>query len=238
MPSGRTAQRVAAALAAALCTAALTAFATRTHEPALRTTGPLTTTSSPEQATIPGTTGAAASPSATSPSATAAPTPRLTSKPRRTSEPVEGAVPTRLSIRRLGISVVVRPVGVDREGRIAIPEDLRKTGWYKFGPRPGASTGAAVLVAHVNTVKDGAGPFAHLRQAKVGDSVALQTSSGTLRYVIRSVQRIPKDRLDLDAVFARDGPAELHLLTCGGAFNRASGQYEDNVVVVAAPERG
>ena len=48
---------------------------------------------------------------------------------------------------------------------------------------------------------------------------------------------MPKSDVDLKAVFTRVGPVRLHLVTCGGAFDRETGHYEDNLVVVAEPRR-
>jgi hypothetical protein len=41
--------------------------------------------------------------------------------------------------------------------------------------------------------------------------------------------------LPLDALFRRDGPPRLTLVTCGGPFLPEVGGYRDNVVVVAEP---
>ncbi|WP_127571392.1 class F sortase [Georgenia faecalis] len=44
----------------------------------------------------------------------------------------------------------------------------------------------------------------------------------------------PRDALD-PALFATDGDHRLVLITCGGAFDERSGQYAENIVVVAEP---
>ena len=38
-----------------------------------------------------------------------------------------------------------------------------------------------------------------------------------------------------DEVFRRTGPATLRLITCGGAFDRSTHSYADNIVVTAVP---
>ncbi len=43
------------------------------------------------------------------------------------------------------------------------------------------------------------------------------------------------DAPDLDALFTRDGPPRLHIVTCGGNFDRKARHYDENVVVVANP---
>ena len=45
----------------------------------------------------------------------------------------------------------------------------------------------------------------------------------------------PKGRLPARLVFAESGRPYLTLFTCGGDFDAARGEYEENVVVVATP---
>ena len=44
---------------------------------------------------------------------------------------------------------------------------------------------------------------------------------------------IKKTELDLPALFTREGPAKLHVVTCGGNFDEEKRHYDENVVVVA-----
>jgi hypothetical protein len=55
--------------------------------------------------------------------------------------------------------------------------------------------------------------------------------------VVVSRELIQKQVLPLDRLFARDGPATLTLITCGGPFLPEFSSYRDNVVVVAEPLR-
>ena len=50
-----------------------------------------------------------------------------------------GAACRRSGIRllQLGVDAPVLPVGVDGRGEMAVPDDVRTVGWYRFGPRPG-----------------------------------------------------------------------------------------------------
>lgn len=51
------------------------------------------------------------------------------------------------------------------------------------------------------------------------------------------VRRYPKDRFRTGLVYGDINYAGLRLLTCGGAFDRATGHYVDNIVVFAALAR-
>ena len=108
----------------------------------------------------------------------------------------------------------------------------REVGWYRYGPEPGGA-GSAVLAGHIASGGiDGA--FRHLDQLEPGDQVTVAMSDGRrLAFVVS--QRVQMDKADLpfDQLFARSGPPQLALITCGGEFDYAARSYRDNVVVVA-----
>jgi len=136
----------------------------------------------------------------------------------------------------LGVDTAVVAVGVDGRGEMAVPDDVRQTGWYRFGPAPGSAAGSSVVSGHVDDAVQGRGAFYRLVDLAVGDPVVVTTAAGVdLTFRVSTVRRIPKSTLPVDELFARDGPPHLTLVTCGGAFDRASGSYRDNVVVTAAP---
>ncbi|WP_181784867.1 class F sortase, partial [Pseudonocardia pini] len=126
----------------------------------------------------------------------------------------------------------VVPVGTDPAGRMAVPTDVRTVGWYRFGPAPGAA-GSAVLAGHVDDRDQGRGAFHALDRLRPGDVVRLDTAAGGRTFTVSSVAETGKEALALEPLFRRDGPSVLHLVTCGGAFDRSVGAYTDNVVVTA-----
>lgn len=150
--------------------------------------------------------------------------------------PTTATVPARIQVDSVDVAMDVLPVGVEPDGDMALPTTVADAGWYQFGPRPADGAGTTVLAAHVDTRSEGLGPFARLRAVKPGASVVLTTRGGAVhRYRVTSVQSLPKDELSEGAAFDREGPAQLALLTCGGAYDRGNG-YSDNVVVTATPE--
>lgn len=103
-------------------------------------------------------------------------------------------------------------------------------------PRGPAPSKVIVLAAHVDTRRDGLGPFARLRKVRTGAEIQLATGDGPpLRYRVSEVRTIDKATVPLDQVFQREGPATLVLVTCGGQYDRGVG-YSDNVIVTAVPE--
>lgn len=142
-------------------------------------------------------------------------------------------VPTKLTIARLDISMRVIPVGVDGTNAMSIPQDPEVAGWYRFGARPSDVSGATVIAGHIDTAEAGTGPLARITTARKGDRITVAAGPASTTYTVESVSRIPKSELDLSKVFDRDSSPRLHLLTCGGRFDKATGHYEDNILVVA-----
>lgn len=172
--------------------------------------------------------------------ATAARVGRVQSGPAVVSRPQpapvdRGQQPTEVRIGDIDVSLPVVALGVDEAGAMAIPGSSFEAGWYQYGSAAGASQGAVVVAAHVSSKLSGPGPFARLVDLRPGSVVELDTRDGTVRYEVVSVERTPKRALDTSWLFDRGSEHRLHLVTCGGRFDRKAGHYEDNVVVVARP---
>ena len=149
-----------------------------------------------------------------------------------------GAVPTAVRLPAADVLAPVVPVGVQPDGLLAVPDPPRTVGWWRDGALPGAPTGTAVLVGHVDSASAGIGAFAALWHAAVGDPVLLTAADGSvLRYQVQARRSYPKQGLPAD-VFDRAGPPRLVLITCGGVFDAATRHYTDNVVVYATPVTG
>lgn len=147
----------------------------------------------------------------------------------------EDSVPVELVLPD-GTTAAVVPVGVAPDGQMEVPERVAEVGWYRFGPAPGGDAGSAVLAGHVDDRVQGAGAFARLDELTAGGTVVVRRAgAAALTWRIAEVRTVDKDALDLPALFARDGAPRLTLVTCGGAFDRASRQYAENVVVTAVP---
>ncbi|GHD82618.1 sortase family protein [Salinibacterium amurskyense] len=159
--------------------------------------------------------------------------------PRQSSElaPVEQlAAPVRIQIPSVSIDIQITPVGVEDDGLMQIPEDIRVAGWYRYGPSPASDTGSTVITAHVDDFEQGLGPFAYLKEMPADAEIIVTTDDGVdHRYVLESVQNIEKKQLPLDQVFDRDGAPRIVLITCGGQFDQNVLNYSDNVIAIANP---
>lgn len=157
--------------------------------------------------------------------------------PRSGEAPVApiGMAPVRVRIPALGVDAPIVALGVDRDGRMEVPDDVSTVGWYRYGSSPGGP-GSSVLAAHIDSEREGPGVFLRLGTLDQGDIIeVVDERGGVARFLVRAVQLIPKEELPLDRVFARTGAPVLTLITCGGGFSRAERSYDSNVVVVAVP---
>lgn len=202
-----------------------------------------------------------ATPPVTTPSRTAARpsrTPHRTRARRSGRPPRAGAArgrfsaisgsAARLRIPALRINApIVRTGAVN--GSMVIPPDVRQVGWYDgidvtngagsgsgVAPAPGQS-GVAILAGHVNWVGQGPGALRYIGELKSGDRIDVVGSNGRVTHwrVTGRPSVTPKSALP-PALFTNSGPARLALVTCGGPFDRATGNYADNVIVWAALE--
>jgi hypothetical protein len=179
---------------------------------------------------------AAAAPRETPPASEARPG---TAVPRSRAEPVVGAEkvtrPAEVRMRSLQVRMQVRAVGVSSDGQMQLPPDPAVLGWYRFGPAPGsASGGSVVLAGHLDSKKFGVGPLAGLRDVTLGQRVDVLTTDGRVRtYTVERVDRFDRRQLPA-ALFTRQGPERLRLITCGGDYDPVRG-YEQNLVVTARP---
>ncbi len=217
-------RRVVAALAATLLAGGLATWAT----------SPGSTDASSPFVTAPvPSSGPAQTPATAGPLET--PTPRIPQPTRTTPRAVP--VPTSLEIPTAKVRMPLTSVALDARGDMELPPSPDVAGWYRYGPAPGSEAGAAVIAAHVDTPKEGVGPLEVLEDLEPGTQIVVRSGRVVTRYVIESVRTIDKGGLDLQSLFARDGPPRLHLVTCGGEFDRRTRQYADNVVAVAVPVR-
>jgi hypothetical protein len=159
--------------------------------------------------------------------------------PQVIEQPALPAPPSRLRLPTIEVDAEVVSVGLEADGAMEIPSDVRTVGWYDpfagSGLSPG-EPGTAVIAGHVDSRVQGRGAFWLLRDLQTGDMVEVEHSDGTTStWRIESVIRYPKTDIPIEDIFTFEGPSRLALITCGGEFDRSSGSYLDNYVVTAVP---
>jgi hypothetical protein len=143
--------------------------------------------------------------------------------------------PRRLRIPSIDVDAKIGAIGVEDDGVMEVPENVRNVGWYRYGPAPG-EPGATVIAGHVDSRELGPGAFFDLRTLDVGARVTVTDSAGDEhRYDVVARRTYDKSVLPTDRLFSRAGPSQLVLVTCGGTFDSEAGSYRDNVVIYAQP---
>lgn len=147
---------------------------------------------------------------------------------------IAGEIPQRLALPALQMDAPIVPVGVLPGGGLVVPDNPHVLGWWQAGAHPGSGQGTVVIDGHVDTAADGPGALFELRELRPGDPVALSTDRGLRSYVIVAVRSYLKADLPAE-VFADSGQPRLVIVTCGGAFNKQTRQYANNIVAYAVP---
>jgi len=140
--------------------------------------------------------------------------------------------PQRVRIPSIDVDAPMAPLGLNADGTLEVPP-YEVAGWYEGRPKPG-DAGAAVIAAHVDSTT-GPAVFYHLRSLAPGAVVTVDYDDGTsVDFAVGSMQSYPKSEFPTEAVYGPTAGPELRLITCGGAFDRQAGSYQDNLVVSAA----
>ena len=145
-------------------------------------------------------------------------------------------VPVRLEIPRIGVATGLQRLGRATDGTVEVPSGPGKwdmAGWYEGGTRPG-DPGSAVILGHVDSTL-GPAVFYRLRELRPGDRVEVVQAGGSrIAFTVERVEQYPKRRFPTAEVYYPTLEPMLRLVTCGGAFNYATGHYTDNVIVFAS----
>jgi hypothetical protein len=152
--------------------------------------------------------------------------------PPPSAQPAQVASPVSLTIPLIGVKTQLQTLGLAAGGALQVPSSTSVAGWYTGSPRPGA-IGSAIIVGHIDSLT-GPGVFYRLPELRSGDRVYIRRADGSLvEFRVTSVQTYLKDQFPTQTVYGPTPDAELRLITCGGAFDAASGHYLSNIVVYA-----
>ena len=142
------------------------------------------------------------------------------------------AAPVSLTIPLIGVQTNLITLGLLSNGQLEVPNTTSVAGWYTGSPRPG-SVGSSIIVGHIDNTS-GPGVFYRLNTLTKGDKIYVKRADGTLaEFSVTSVQSYLKDHFPTEDVYGPVPDAELRLITCGGAFDLATGHYLSNIVVYA-----
>jgi hypothetical protein len=142
------------------------------------------------------------------------------------------AAPVTVDLPTIAVHSGLERLGLGDDGELQPPVGYDSAGWYAAGVQPG-QPGPAVIGGHRDTVS-GPAVFARLDELRPGDPVIVTREDGsTLSFTVTGSVEVAKDAFPTAAVYRPVPAPELRLITCGGAFDRATGHYRDNIVVFA-----
>jgi sortase (surface protein transpeptidase) len=142
------------------------------------------------------------------------------------------STPVRIRIPTIDVNSQLMALGLRDDASLEVPPEGFPAGWYTGGPTPG-ELGPAIIAGHVDWAGS-PGVFFSLRELAPGDEILVEREDGsTALFRVQSIQQFPKDAFPTEAVYADIDHAGLRLITCGGAFDRQSRSYSDNIVVFA-----
>jgi sortase (surface protein transpeptidase) len=148
--------------------------------------------------------------------------------------PVRGAAQVgALRIPAIDVDTQLVELGLTETGDHEVPplSQPEVAGWYSLGVVPG-DVGPAVLLGHVNG-GGRKGIFAGLTRLEAGNEIVVVRDGAPVSFAVYDIVRVDKDEFPAERVYGNTEGPELRLVTCGGALNRVSGHYEDNIIVFA-----
>ena len=146
------------------------------------------------------------------------------------------SVPVSVRIPAIGVTSYLLHLGVNADGAIQVPSLYTEAGeaaWYKYSVTPG-QIGASVIEGHVDSYS-GPAVFYRLGALHPGDRVDVRLADRvTAVFRVTGVREYLKSRFPAKVIYGATRYASLRLITCGGAFDDATGHYLSSTVVYAS----
>lgn len=174
----------------------------------------------------------------------------------RPGTPVEVILPFASSHHPQGVTAEVTADPLTATGSLFVPPDPRVLSWASQDAAPGADRGTAIVTGHVNYVINGTlvhGALADLAEyatKNIGQTfTVVLADKRRLTYQVTTGAEYNKDQLaaqpqlrqqlyDQNSTYSQHGKpptGRLLLVSCGGAFDNSTGNYQDNVFLYALP---
>ena len=155
--------------------------------------------------------------------------------PNRTA-PEARPLPIGVAIERIGLDSQLVRLGLTETGELQVPtgQYYDYAGWYQHGAVPG-EPGPAVIAGHLDS-ENRPSVFHRLQDVVPGDVVVVDRADGSVvHFVVDAGGAVLEGELPHSMrSTARPSTRRLRLITCGGAFDRDTGGYGDNLIVFAS----
>ena len=158
--------------------------------------------------------------------------------PAATSGPIlSRSLPVSVSIPAINVQSSLQSLGLNPDGTLAVPQpgpNYDEAAWYDGSPTPG-ELGPSVIEGHIDSAANGPSVFFNLGALQPGDEIDVTRADGTVAvFTVSGVRQYSKDAFPTSTVYGNTTFAALRLITCGGAFDSATGSYVNNTVVFAS----
>lgn len=146
-------------------------------------------------------------------------------------------IPQQIIIPKLYVFARVRSLAVNANNELQAPSNIFDAGWYNASAKPGsgAGSGAMLIDGHVHgpTLP---GVFANIKKLVAGDTIQVVRGDGKkFSYSVVKTQNFDAANLDIGAALtsATPGKPALNLITCGGPYDKQTGEYTQRTLVFA-----
>jgi Sortase domain len=145
---------------------------------------------------------------------------------------VEPVAPVGLTVEAAGIDAGIEALRVV-DGAMADPSGPWVVAWYENLGALGRA-GNIVMAGHIDYWNVGPAVFYNLSTLEPGDEIVLSGDDGkTYPFAVEWVRQYDSGSMPLDEVAGPTEGQSVTLITCGGAFDYASGHYLQRTVVRA-----
>jgi hypothetical protein len=149
---------------------------------------------------------------------------------------LQRSLPVSVDIPAIGVDSKLLHLGVNSDGTIQVPSVYTRAdeaAWFKYSATPG-QIGASVIEGHLDSYR-GPAVFFRLGALRPGDSIDVTLADGiTAVFRVTGVRQYLKSSFPAKIIYGATRYASLHLITCGGAFDYATGHYLSSTVVFAS----
>lgn len=138
---------------------------------------------------------------------------------------------------QIGVDAPIVPVGLEPDGSMGAPSGPDEVGWYQYGPSPG-QLGNVLLDGHVDWTDPATGRprtavFWDLTKLSAGSKVIFSAGERQYVYAVTEKRRYRWDDPEGASVLQPTTDTRVTLITCGGAFDRATRNYSMREVIIA-----
>jgi hypothetical protein len=154
--------------------------------------------------------------------------------PSGVAPPLPPSEPVLIEIPAVAVRAPVMALGRNSDGTVQVPplDNHNLAGWYDGSVMPGQA-GSSVILGHVDSYA-GASVFFSIKKLSAGDEIDVVRADGSVAaFAVDGVQKVAKALFPAGDVYGNVSYPSLRLVTCGGPFDAAQGQYVDNIVVYA-----